>query len=332
MIESPDAGIHRSLRELGVVFGDGRALTELKSVVLDQKADTGSRRAALKTLVDSPAEWLVPLLTKSVRDSSLQTVALSGLLQLGDAEALELTIKHYPSVVREERPTLIAAMIRRPATALGLLEAISQGRIPRADLTPIHARHVASLKDEAVTRRLTEVWGVLRGNEAGRAATMNQVRRQVVEGNPPADLSRGRQLYNQLCFACHRLYGEGGQLGPDLTGSGRGNLEYLLENILDPNAVVPADYRNTVVTMKDGRVLSGLANTQNERTVTLRGSQEIVILDRREIESLKLTEQSLMPEGMLESLTGADRRNLLSYLMFATQVPLGTVELNRKGN
>lgn len=328
LIESPDSGVHRQLRELGVLFGDGRALTELKSVVLDRKADAGSRRAALKTLIDSPAEWLEPLLMKMVNDSTLQTVALSGLLQLGEAEALDLTVSRYQWVGRDERPTLIAAMISRPATALGLLDAISRGRIPRADLTPIQARHVASLNDAAVTRRLTEVWGITRGNEAGRSETMNQVRRQVFEGNQPADLSRGRQLYNQLCFVCHRLYGEGGQLGPDLTGSGRANLEYLLENILDPSAVVPADYRNTVVTMKDGRVLSGLANTQNERTVTLRGPQETVTVERREIESIQLSEQSLMPEGLLETLTGEDRRNLLRYLMQATQVPLKNAHSN----
>ena len=54
------------------------------------------------------------------------------------------------------------------------------------------------------------------------------------------------------------LYGKGGKLGPDLTGSGRTNLDYLLENIVDPNSAVSADYRMNILHLKDGRVLSGM--------------------------------------------------------------------------
>src|SRR5207249_7154399 len=85
-----------------------------------------------------------------------------------------------------------------------------------------------------------------------------------------ADKIQGRAAFNTACAACHTLYGEGGKVGPDLTGSGRDNLDYLLENIVDPSAVVTADFRMSIVDIKDGRVLNGLIAATTGRTLTFK--------------------------------------------------------------
>ena len=69
----------------------------------------------------------------------------------------------------------------------------------------------------------------------------------------PPDLAQGRAIFGKSCAQCHTLFGVGGKVGPDLTGSNRANLDYLLENIIDPSAVIPKEYAATVVDMKDGR-------------------------------------------------------------------------------
>ena len=117
-------------------------------------------------------------------------------------------------------------------------------------------------------------------------------------------------------------YGNGGEIGPDLTGAGRDNLDYLLENLLDPSASVSADFRMAIVTTNDGRVFNGMVRAQTERTLTLQTQTEALPLDRREIESLQPSSQSLMPEGLLASLSEIETRDLLAYLMHRTQVPL----------
>jgi len=89
-----------------------------------------------------------------------------------------------------------------------------------------------------------------------------------------ADLSRGRLVFNTVCAACHTLYGEGGKVGPDLTGGGRDILDYLLENIVDPSATVTADFRMSIVELKDGRVLNTLLAARTERTLTLKTMTE----------------------------------------------------------
>ena len=136
-----------------------------------------------------------------------------------------------------------------------------------------------------------------------------------------ADKRLGRAVFNTACAACHTLYGHGGQVGPDLTGSGRDNLDYLLDNIVDPGAVVNADFRMSMVDLKDGRTLNGLVAGKTARTLTLKTQTENLALDRGGIENIRDSSLSLMPEGLLESLTGKQVRDLVAYLMNPTQVP-----------
>src|SRR4029453_14464389 len=101
-----------------------------------------------------------------------------------------------------------------------------------------------------------------------------------------ADLRHGREVFQRTCAACHTLYGEGGTIGPDLTGSNRGSLEYLLSNVLDPNRDVPDAYRMTVITMRDGRTYSGNIVTESPRQLTLRVvGRENAVINVAEIQS-----------------------------------------------
>jgi putative heme-binding domain-containing protein len=114
----------------------------------------------------------------------------------------------------------------------------------------------------------------------------------------------------------------GGALGPDLTGSGRDNLDYLLDNIVDPGAVVTADFRLTTVRLHDGRVFSGFIATQTPRTLSVRTLTELLTLERSDIAALEPSPQSIMPEGLLEATPPDDIRDLIAYLQHPTQVPL----------
>jgi putative heme-binding domain-containing protein len=111
------------------------------------------------------------------------------------------------------------------------------------------------------------------------------------------------------------------RIGPDLTGSGRGNLDYLLDNILDPSAVVSADFHMSVVDLKDGRTLTGMVGAKTERTITLTTVNETVTLERAEIEKVQASQLSMMPEGLLEALSEKQASDLITYLMNRSQVP-----------
>jgi putative heme-binding domain-containing protein len=118
------------------------------------------------------------------------------------------------------------------------------------------------------------------------------------------------------------LYGHGDATGLDLTGSGRSNLDFLLENIVDPSAVVNADFRMRIVVLEDGRVLNGIVVAKTDRTITLKSQTSTVTIDRQDIDEMKDSNVSLMPEGQLEALSETQVRDLIAYLMYPSQVPL----------
>jgi putative heme-binding domain-containing protein len=130
-----------------------------------------------------------------------------------------------------------------------------------------------------------------------------------------ADRGAGRTVFSTICAACHRLGGEGGLIGPDLTGGQRDNLDYLLENLADPSAVVPPEFRLSTVTMKDGRILAGVIKSRAERVVTLQMPTELLTLGTADVKEITTSERSLMPDGLLDALSETQVRDLVAFLM-----------------
>ena len=322
--DSPEA-LRDRRRELSVVFGDGRALDEVKAVALDKSADIKQRQAALQTLIDNHAPDLREICTKLLGVQFLNPVAARGLATFDDPAIGEALVKAYRQFHQSERPQLLATLVSRPAFAGPLLIAVGEGKIPRTDLTPFHARQIRSFNNPVLSEQLARVWGEVRESTADKQQLIARLKQDLTPAVlAKADQSAGRAVFAQTCAACHRLYGEGGEVGPDLTGSGRANLDYLLENIIDPSAVVSADFRLTILTLKDGRVLNGFLTAKTDRTLTLRTMTEKLTLERAEITNSQELPQSLMPEGLLQAFTATQVRDLLAYLISPSQAPLPT--------
>jgi putative membrane-bound dehydrogenase-like protein len=318
-----DAALRDRVRELSVVFGDGRALDEVKKVALNPKAEMKQRQAALQTLIENRAPDLREICEQLLSVPFLNSIAARGLATFDDPAIGVALVKAYRQFHQSERPQLLATLVSRAIFARPLLDAVSAGRIPRSDLTPFHARQIRSLNDPALDQRLAEVWGELRESAADKQQLIARLKQQLTPAAlAQADKSAGRVIFNQTCATCHRLYGVGGDLGPDLTGAGRTNLDYLLENIADPSAVVSADFRMTVVNLKDGRVLNGFVTAKTERTLTFKTMTEKLTVERSEIAAMQELSQSLMPDGLLQALSEAQTRDLIAYLMHPSQVPL----------
>ena len=328
-----NASLRDKVRELSVVFGDGRALDEVRRVALDGKAGLETRSAALKSLIDARPDDLRAVCEQLLNVRFLNTTAARGLASFDDPAIGEKLARSYRSFHPSERSAVIETLVSRPLFARALLSEMAAGRFPREDLTPFHARQLRSFNDAELNKKLASAWGELRESDAEKQAFIAKLKAQFTrESLAEADKGRGREVFNQACAACHRLYGDGGQAGPDLTGAGRDNLDYLLENIADPGAVVTADFRMTVVNMKDGRVLNGLIAAKTERTLTLRTMNETLTVERTEVEGTQESKLSLMPEGLLESLTERQRRDLIAYLMHPAQVPLPSAGVKDSGS
>jgi putative heme-binding domain-containing protein len=270
---------------------------------------------------------LRPVCEQLLDEQFLNSVALRGLTTFNDPAVGVMLVKAYRRFHPSERGQLLSALVSRASFARELLDSVANGKIPRTDLSAFHARQILSLKDETLNKKLAEVWGELREPRSDTRQVIGKWKSRLTPSAlAKADKSHGRLVFNTACAACHTLYGEGGKTGPDLTGGGRDNLDYLLENIVDPSAVVTTDFRMSILDLKDGRVLNGLVAEKTERTVTVKTMTESVTLERSEIASMHDSTLSLMPEGLLESLSPEQVRDLIAYLMHQTQVPLSPLD------
>ncbi len=321
--KSKDEKVATLARELSVVFGDGRALDDVKALALDGKADIAARKAALQTIIDSRPDDMRKICEQLLSVRFLNPVAARGLAQFNDPLIGDKLVKAYKSFHHSERAQLITTLVSRAVFAKALLDAIGANVVPKEDLSAFHARQIRSFNDEKLNQRLGEVWGVIRDSDADKKKAMADWKSKLTtDVLAKANKSAGREIFNVACANCHKLYGEGGHIGPDLTGAGRDNLDFLLENIIDPSGVVNADFRMSVIDLKDGRTLNGVIRSKTARTLSVQTMTEQLTIELTEVDKLAESTLSLMPEGLAEALSPEQMRDLIAYLMHRSQVPL----------
>jgi len=125
----------------------------------------------------------------------------------------------------------------------------------------------------------------------------------------------GKLLFDRQCARCHTLFGKGGKVGPDLTTYRRDDLETMLLNIVNPSAEIREGYPTSLIATTDGRILTGVVVEQDKNVVVLRldDGKELAIA-RDEIDALKASPKSIMPEGLLKDLSDQEIRDLFAYL------------------
>jgi putative heme-binding domain-containing protein len=319
--QADSAAVREQARQLSALFGDGRSLDELGRIVKDNKGDMAVRISALKSLVDIRSEGISDLCAQLLSTRYLNAVAIQGLARDSAPELGEKMVKAYRSFAPLDRPAVIATLCMRPAWGRALLGAIESGQIAKGDLNANHARQLMTLGDEAIAEQLTRVWGQLRESPAEKLELIHNLKQQLAPAKlQGADLVAGQAVFKKVCGNCHRLYGDGGKIGPDLTGAQRQNSDYLLQNIIDPSAVVTADFSMSTVLLTDGRVLSGIVTEKTRQRIVLQMQNELLTLSIDEVEQVKPSKVSLMPDGLLQTLSTQEVNALFAYLMTRTRI------------
>ncbi len=312
-----------NIQTLSALFGSGRAIDELIALVKNNDGDANARLNAFKSLTRNAKPELLAVIRTLINDKVLGTVSRSALAAYDDPSIPKQLTGSWPVRSEEQQAATVATLTSRASYAKVLLEAVKAGKVPANAISPFQARQIRNLGDESLTKLLTETWGEIRDTPEAKKAEFAKWEGVLKPGTlAKADRSKGRMIFMAACSACHKMYGLGGAIGPELTGSDRRNLKYLLENILDPNAVVPADYRVSVFQLKDGRTLSGVIPEQTERTLTVQTPAERLVIERTQIVKQEQLAQSLMPEGLLTALGEENVINLIAYLMGEGQVEM----------
>ncbi len=322
LADSGDADLRLRSVQLSLLFGEARAAEQLQAILADKANPFDVRTLALQSLVEARVPDMAARLIGLLDDTSIRGPVLRALAAFPDPSIAQALVNRYGSFTPSEREDAVNTLASRPDHAMRLLAAIGDGAISPRDLSATTARQIQALGKPEIDRALERVWGASRPT-SGEKAQLSAKYKALLGSSTArkADASRGRAVFNRSCVQCHKLFDQGGDVGPELTGSDRANPDYVLENVLDPSATVGRDYRLTTVATIDGRLVSGIVRAQSEKTLTIQTVNERVTLPREEIEEFKETNVSMMPEGILEKLSEEEIRDLIAYLASKVQVP-----------
>jgi putative heme-binding domain-containing protein len=259
----------------------------------------------------------IPVLLKVVeqeKNDALIAAALTALQSFDDLRIGDGVVSSFSRLSTDSRMVAETLLSSRTAWAMALLNAVESGTLKSDDVSEAGLRKMTRHSDAKINELIAKHWGSIAG------ASTEQMQQRLAEltallsegtGNP----KKGKPLYMTNCGKCHQLFGEGGQIGPDLTPFKRDNQERILVNVVNPGLEVREGFENHIVVTSDGRVVNGFLADKDNQVVVLRGVDgQNIILRQGEIDEMVVSKISIMPEGTLKALTAEQIRDLFAYL------------------
>ncbi len=315
-----DAAVRELLAQIGQLFGDAKARASRLAALRDPATGVAPRREILQAFARDAFPEALPDILRLLEEPSLRRDAIRALAAFEDSAIPRELLARYASFDAGERAEAILALSARRASAQALLVALRREAVPRRDVTAFAARQLQRVLGPS----FSDFWGAVAQPDEEKFAEIARLKRLLTEDEfSRADPARGRGIFERTCAACHRLFDEGGEIGPDLTGSNRANLDYILTEIINPSEVMQESYRLVTISTRDGRTLAGNVRAEDERQVTLRSVGQDTVVARGDIVSRDTAQVSLMPEGLLRSLATDEVRDLLAYLRRERPLPAG---------
>jgi putative heme-binding domain-containing protein len=304
---------------LAALWKDKQALAVVRQVVSSQTEASERRAQGLSVLLAARDEQALKLaadvLASSKNAITLRTTVLSALGRSDSPQVASLVLSGYSKYEPELQPKAIELLTQRPAWSKTLLQAIGASKIPASVLNANQVARLQASPDEELKKLIADKWGTIRTDR-------NPQREQVVVemrkflASRRGDAEKGTAVFQKVCGQCHKIYGQGQEVGPEITANGRASYEQLLSNVFDPSLVIGAAYQARQVVTADGRVLTGLISEENEQRVVLKlQGGKVETLPREEIDEMTVSPLSLMPEGLEKQLTPEELSDLFAFLV-----------------
>jgi len=302
---------------LAASWGDRDACQYLKRqefVTQPDRRTLGRALDILRALISAGDSEAVDVAGRLLSANVDNADVLAALSQLDDIRVSQLLLSRYSDFSPAMKQRAIEVLTQRPSWGLALLKAIQAQSLPATALNLNQIRRLSGFKDPATQTLSKEIYGAVR-------ETRNPDRDHVI-GNMrnvldtvPGDPHSGHAVFKKVCAQCHKIYGEGADVGPDITLNGRNNWEQLLSNVLDPSLVIGKGYQARLLATADGRVLTGLPVEETDQQVVLKvQGGKLETIPRSEIEQFKVSELSMMPEALEKQLTPQELADLFAFL------------------
>jgi putative heme-binding domain-containing protein len=304
---------------LATMGGDPPAAKQAARMVLDPNGERLSRQRLFRALVTADADAALAtaaeLLSPRREDpDAVLTDVLASLSRGTGPDIARSVIATYPELRPAVRPQALDLLTSRKTWAASLLAAIQSKKIAAAEVNANQIRKILAFGDPSLTRAAQALWGHVRSERNPDREQLIAKMRLALAGGP-ATPTAGAKVFERVCGQCHKLNGVGNEVGPDLTGVGRANLDQLLSNLLDPNLVIGRDYQATIVAVDDGQVVTGLLVEDSPTRVVLKvAGGKLEVFPRDRVEETRRSEVSLMPEDLEKQVTEQEFRDLIAYL------------------
>jgi len=304
--------------ELSQIFGDVKATEQALAMLKDSSAEVSSRRNAIRSLLNQKNEVASDALESLLDDPQLCIDAIRGYAAMENATAPTVLLSRYDTMDSAQQKAVIETLATRKYYARQLMEAVESKQISR-DNVPVH---VARSLHELLGAEFTKVFGEPRSLGDDREKLLAKYKAMLTpDALENANASRGRLVYQKTCANCHLLYDEGGDIGPELTGSNRANLDYILLNSVDPSYDVPDGYKTVSVATVDGRLIIGVVAEEDATKLVLKTVEDPrLVIAKVDIEARKVSDKSMMPDGQLEQMETQEVIDLIKYLQTTQQV------------
>jgi putative heme-binding domain-containing protein len=286
------------------------------AMLTDSSIPEGRRKSMMDLLTERNVAAAVPALLamlKSDKNEMLRLDALNGLQRFQDDQIARTVLALYPGMTSRLRELATGVLSRRKSWARMLLEAVDQGMIAREQIPVANLISMQTYHDSVIDEIIRKRWGTLRKSSEEKEKQIAKIRRVLASGK--GEPTAGRVLFQKTCEVCHTLFGEGAHIGPELTGDERDNLGFLLPAIVDPSLGIREEYTTFNLTTKDDQLFTGFVKLDEPKSVTMMDTTgHKLVIAREQIQSLRASPLSLMPEGLLDSFNDQQIRDLISYV------------------
>jgi putative membrane-bound dehydrogenase-like protein len=302
---------------LGAQLKDVVAVDLGRDWLRNEKGSKEQREILIEIIANAKPVGFAKELLAMASSKEFAVPAIRALSAFPESAVARELLERYPNLGKGAKAAVVKTLITRPEWIKLLLKEITIGRIPKDAITQPQVRDLAASSDVSTMQQIEQIWGSFNPTPESIMARQQELKLILKDQHfmAEANLGAGRELFAERCQSCHTLFDEGGKLAPDLTGSNRQDRNYLLMNVLDPNAYVLGDWRLTIVTLNDGRILSGSVQAERDSQIDLKTVDGLVTLDRSTILSIQRLDNSIMPTGLTDDLTVHQIRDLFAFLM-----------------
>lgn len=312
---SANGGLRGVFEQLSISFGDKKSYQKMLAILDNDATPAAERRRAFDLVRKSPDASAIPTFVKLLELPEFRTDVIPLLARSDAPEVSGALLGQFSKFNPADRSAALLTLTSRPKLALALLAALKEKKFERKDLNSLHIRQMKNLRDDAVSKLLDDAWGAVAETSGNAREAIEKYSKKFNDAPLWAfSAEAGQKIFQRSCVACHAVNGVGGKIGPDLAGSWRNGAGYFIENIVDPNAVVGEDFQMHVIARNDGSVVSGLLESETDAAITIRTASETVVIRKDEVKKRRKTPQSLMPEGLLDTLPEREVIELLKYL------------------